>query len=397
MPTAPRAMRILMSCGEPSGDLYAGALVRELRAREPGIEIAGLGGDRFAEAGGQLLAHYRGLSATGLVEPLRVVPRALALIRQLTQAARAHRPDVFVPIDFPDVNFRIMAAMKHLGIPVAYYISPQLWAWRAWRMRAMRRDASRVIVIFPFEERLYRDAGVPVEFVGHPLVEMAEAAVAGRSRPELRHELGLDPERRTVALLPGSRRNEIERLVPVIAEAMPGLAARIEQVQFAVACAPHLADALFDPLKQAAAAVRRPLVFARDRTDAVLAAADVAVTASGTATVQGAIHGCPMVVIYKLSPLTYGLGKPFVRLDTYAMPNLIAGTRLVAELIQDGCTAPRIVDEAVALVEDATRRATVVDGLRVVRDRLALPGASARAAEAILAVARATTDGPADW
>ena len=155
-----------------------------------------------------------------------------------------------------------------------------------------------------------------------------------------------------MALLPGSRRNEIERLVPVIAEAMPGLAARIEHVQFAVACAPHLADPLFEPLKQAAAALRRPLVLARDRTDAVLAAADVAVTASGTATVQGAIHGCPMVVIYKLSPLTYRLGKPFVRLDTYAMPNLIAGTRLVAELIQDGCTAPRIVDEAVALVED---------------------------------------------
>jgi len=388
MPTAPRAMRVLMSCGEPSGDLYAGALVSQLRALEPGIEIAGLGGERFEQAGGQLLAHYRGLSATGLVEPLRVVPRALALIRQLTEAARAHRPDVFVPIDFPDVNFRIMAAMKRLGIPVAYYIGPQLWAWRAWRMRAMQRDASKVIVIFPFEEALYQEAGVPVEFVGHPLVEMAEAAVAGRARADLRRELGLVPDQPTVALLPGSRRNELERLVPVIAEALPGLAARLEHVQFVVACAPHVADGLFDPIRQAAAAVRRPLVLVRDRTDAVLAAADVAVTASGTATVQGAIHGCPMVVIYKLSPLTYRLGKPFVRLDTYAMPNLIAKKRLVAELIQDGCTAPRIVEEAVALVEDPARRAAVVAGLREVRDRLALPGASARAAEAILAVAR---------
>jgi len=257
----------------------------------------------------------------------------------------------------------------------------------------MQRDASKVIVIFPFEEALYRDAGVPVEFVGHPLVEMAEAAVAGRTRPMLRHELGLDPEKPTIALLPGSRRNELERLVPVIAEAMPGLAARLDQLQFVVACAPHVADALFEPITHAAATLRRPLALIRDRADAVLAAADAAVTASGTATVQGAIHGCPMVVIYKLSPLTYWLGKPFVRLDTYAMPNLIAGRRLVTELIQDGCTAPRIVEETVALMENHERRSTVVHGLREVRDRLALPGASARAAEAILAVARATRGG----
>jgi lipid-A-disaccharide synthase len=383
-------MRILMSCGEPSGDLYAGALVSELRAREPGVEIAGLGGDRFEQAGGRLLAHYRGLSATGLTEPLRVIPRALALIRSLTEAARTFKPDVFVPIDFPDVNFRLMAAMKTLGVPVAYYIAPQLWAWRPWRMRAMKRDASKVIVIFPFEEALYREAGVPVQFVGHPLVEMAEAAVAGRTREQLRHELGLDAALPTIALLPGSRRNELERLVPVIAGALPGLAARLEHPQFVVAGAPHLADALFAPLVEAAAPVRRPLVLVRDRTDAVLAAADVAITASGTATVQGAIHGCPMVVIYKLSPMTYRLGKPFVNVDTYAMANLIAGRRLVPELIQDGCTPARVVEETVALAEDQARRAAVVGGLREVRDRLAMPGASGRAADAVLAVARAS-------
>jgi lipid-A-disaccharide synthase len=383
-------MRILMSCGEPSGDLYAGALVSELRAREPGVEVAGLGGDRFAAAGGQLLAHYRGLSATGLTEPLRVVPRALALIRQITEAARQLKPDVFVPIDFPDVNFRLMAAMKRLGIPVAYYIGPQLWAWRAWRMRAMKRDVTKVIVIFPFEEAIYRDAGVPVEFVGHPLVEMAEAAVAGRSREQLRHDLGLDPSRPTVALLPGSRRNELERLVPVMADALSGIAARLEHVQFVVAAAPHLADGLFAPLLRAATPLHRRLTLARERTDDVLSAADVAITASGTATVQGAIHGCPMVVVYKLSPMTYRLGKPFVKVDTYAMANLIAGTRLVPELIQDECTPARVVEATVGLVEDRTRRAAVVAGLREVRNRLAMPGASGRAADAVLAVARRT-------
>jgi lipid-A-disaccharide synthase len=381
-------MRILMSCGEPSGDVYAGALVSELRAREPGVEIAGLGGDRFEQAGGRLLAHYRGLSATGLTEPLRVVPRALALIRQITEAARQFKPDVFVPIDFPDVNFRLMAAMKRLGIPVAYYIGPQLWAWRPWRMRAMKRDVTKVIVIFPFEEAIYRDAGVPVEFVGHPLVEMAEAAVAGRSRDQLRHELGLDPSRPTVALLPGSRRNELERLVPVMAAALPGISARIEHVQFVAAAAPHLADGLFAPLLRAATPLLRPLTLVHERTDAVLSAADVAITASGTATVQGAIHGCPMVVVYKLSPMTYRLGKPFVNVDTYAMANLIAGTRLVPELIQDQCTPARVVEETVGLVEDRTRRAAVIAGLHEVRNRLAMTGASGRAADAVLAVAR---------
>jgi len=337
-----------------------------------------------------LLAHYRGLSATGLVEPLRVVPRALALIRQLTQAARIERPDVFVAVDFPDVNFRVMAAMKRLGVPVVYYISPQLWAWRPWRIRPMQRDVTKVLVIFPFEEPIYRDAGVPVQFVGHPLVEMAEAAVAGRTKPALRQALGLDTALPTVALLPGSRRNEIERLAPVIAGSMPGLAARVEHVQFVVAAAPHLAETLFTPIKHAAGMVRRPLVVVREQADAVLAASDIAITASGTATVQAAIHGCPMVVIYKLSPFTYRLGKPFVRVNTYAMPNLIAGTRLVPELIQDDCTAEQIVGQAAALLHDQDRRAHVITGLRKVRDKLSMPGASGRAADAILEVARRT-------
>jgi lipid-A-disaccharide synthase len=254
----------------------------------------------------------------------------------------------------------------------------------------MKRDVTKVIVIFPFEEAIYRDAGVPVEFVGHPLVEMAEAAVAGRSREQLRHDLGLDPSHPTVALLPGSRRNELERLVPVMADALSGIAARLEHVQFVVAAAPHLADGLFAPLLRAATPLHRRLTLARERTDDVLSAADVAITASGTATVQGAIHGCPMVVVYKLSPMTYRLGKPFVKVDTYAMANLIAGTRLVPELIQDECTPARVVEAPVGLVEDRTRRAAVVAGLREVRNRLAMPGASGRAADAVLAVARRT-------
>jgi lipid-A-disaccharide synthase len=212
--------------------------------------------------------------------------------------------------------------------------------------------------------------------------------VAGRPREGLRAELGLDAARPTVALLPGSRRNELERLVPVMAGALPGLAARHGHVQFVVAGAPHLADALYAPLKDAAAPLQRPLVLVREQTDAVLAAADVAITASGTATVQAAIHGCPMVVVYKLSAMTYRIGKPFVKVDTYAMANLIAGARLVPELIQDECTPARIVHEAVALAAEPERRARVIAGLREVRNRLAMPGASGRAADSVLRTAK---------
>lgn len=381
-------MRIMVSCGEPSGDLYAGALTAALRERVPGADVFGLGGDRVEAAGGRLIGHYRGLSATGLLEPLRVVPRALGVLRRLLAAADATPPDVFVAVDFPDFNFRLLSPLARRGVPIVYYISPQLWAWRGGRMRTMQRLVDQVLVIFPFEEPIYRDAGLPVQFVGHPLVEMAEAAVAGQSREDVRVSAGLSPDAPTVALLPGSRRNELERLVPVLADALAPLASRIEHVQFLVAAAPHLPDELFEPLRQAAAPLRRPLALVRDATDSVLLASDVAVTASGTATVQCAIHGCPMVVVYRLSPLTYRLGKGLVKVDTYAMPNLIAGRRVVPELIQDACTPARIVEATVALLTDAPRRAQVREALRGVRDRLHVAGASGRAADAVIEVAR---------
>ena len=388
-------MRILICCGEPSGDLYAGALVGELRRQCPDVEIAGFGGDHLEAAGARLIAHYRGMSATGLTEALGVIPRFWSLLRRLEDEARAFAPDVFVPIDLPDFNFWVMAAMRRQRIPVAYYIGPQLWAWRAGRMRAMQRDAARVLVIFPFEADLYRRAGVPVEFVGHPLVDVSAPALADQSLGSQRVALGLAADGPTVALLPGSRRNEVERLAPVLAAAMTGIRARVPGVQFVVARAPHLADALFADLM----AVDRPPVLVPAQTDAVLAASDMAITASGTATVQCALHGLPMVVVYQVSPLTFRLGKalaPRDRLtrigegqsDLYAMPNLIAGRAIVPELIQQDCTPSRVAAEAVSLLTDTTRADAMRAALADVRARLGGPGATARAAAAVLAVAR---------
>ena len=371
------AVRVMISCGEPSGDLYAGALAAEIRRKEPAADIFGFGGPRLAAAGAHLIGDFQGVSVTGLTEALRVLPRSFAMLRVLGAAARDQRPDVFVAIDFPDFNFRLMRTVHRLGIPVVYYISPQLWAWRPGRMQTMKRFVDRVLVIFPFEETLYRQENVPVEFVGHPLVELARVR---QPRAALLKEQGLHPDAPTVALLPGSRRNELHRIIPGIAAALPLIASRVPGVQFIVAAAPNLPEALFAPLAV-------PIV--HERTDDVLAACDVVITASGTATVQAALHERPMVVVYKLSPLTYRLGKPFVHVDTYAMANLVAGKRIVPELIQDDFTPERVAEECVRLLTDERLRRSTEDELRRVRERLGGAGASARAAEAVLTVAHA--------
>jgi lipid-A-disaccharide synthase len=248
-------------------------------------------------------------------------------------------------------------------------------------MDTMKAYVDRVLVIFPFEEELYRHAGLSVQFVGHPLIDLAHA---GQERAGFLREIGLNPDAPTIALLPGSRRNEIERIVPVVARALPLIEARVPDVQFLVAGAPGITDAMFQPLVRAS---QRPVVLVRERADDVLAASDTVITASGTATIQCALHEKPMVVVYRVSPLTYRIGKPFVQVDTFAMPNLVAGRRVVPELIQDEFTPERTADEAVALLVDADRRAGTLKALREVRVRLGSPGASGRAADAVLEVA----------
>ena len=377
----------MISCGEPSGDLYAGALATEIFRLDPSAVITGFGGDRLQAAGASLVGNFSGLSVTGLLEVARVLPRTYATYRRLVNDAATVRPDVFVAIDFPDFNFALARALRKLGVPIVYYISPQLWAWRRGRMKTMRRIADRVLVIFPFEERIYREAGVPVQWVGHPLLDLAQApepraAFLGRS--------GLNPDRPVVALLPGSRRNELRAILPDLARAAVLIRDRIPDVQFIVARAPHLRDLDFEPLAiiDAANAAGDPrIAIVEGHADDVLAAADVALVASGTVTVQGALHECPMVVVYRLSALTYRLGKPFVHVDTYAMANLVAGRRVVPELIQDAFTPDAVAAEALRVLTDPAHAAHVRGELREVRGKLGTPGASRRAAEAVLEVA----------
>ena len=369
----------MLSCGEPSGDLYAGALVAELRARVPQVEVFGFGGERLKASGADLLGDVRGLTVTGLTESLRVVPKSLAMLRRLAAAAATRQPDVFVAIDFPDFNFHLIRRLHRQNIPIVYYISPQLWAWRPGRMKSMQRYVKKVLVIFPFEAPIYEAAGVPVEFVGHPLVDLIRAS---QPRETFLQELGLSPDAPTVALLPGSRPSEIRHIAPNLVKAMPLIRAEIRNVQFIVARAPGLDDALFACWQTGGAVV------VEMQTDNVLAAANVVITASGTATVQAALHERPMVVVYQVSPMSYRLGKGLLKVDTFAMPNLIAGHRIVPELIQDDFTPERVADEALHLLRDPSRYSTMRNELRSIRQQLGASGGSGRAAEAILGVAQ---------
>jgi lipid-A-disaccharide synthase len=372
--------RVLMSCGEASGDLYAGALTRELRRLDPDVHVVGFGGRQLAAAGGALIGDYRRFAVTGLVEALRVVPRSWWMLRTIVAEARRQRPDVFVAIDFPDFNFRLLEPLHEMGVPVVYYISPQLWAWRAGRIEAIRRYVSRMLVIFPFEVEVYERAGVPVEFVGHPLLDLAAASEPSE---RWRASRGLDASRPVLALLPGSRPNEVSRILPILAAAAPLIAEGVPGVQFLVARAPSLPDALFDDIRRAPG-----VTVVEGQADDVLAAADAVVTASGTATVQTAIHGKPMVIVYRLSGLTYAMARRFVKVSTYGMVNLIAGRTIVPELIQDDCTPARVAAEAVSLLTDRARAAAMRADVAAVRTRLGGAGASARAARAVLSVVR---------
>lgn len=371
---------MLLSCGEPSGDLYAGALTRELQALSPGIVVRGLGGPQFESAGGVLIDDYRGLTATGLTESIATLPKFRRTIQRLAEVAQADRPDALVVIDFPEFNLRLASRVKRLGIPIIYYISPQIWAWRAGRVNTIRKVVDRVLVIFPFEEAIYRDAHVPVEFVGHPLIDLAKPSATKES---FLQRLGLVLGAPTVAILPGSRHNEVSRIFPVLLSAAGLIQSRVPQAQFVVARAPLLDNQLF--AGAAPAGVSR-LAIVEGETDTALAAADVVLTASGTATVQTALHDVPMVVVYRLSPITYRLVRPLVKLDSIAMVNLIAGERIVPELLQNDFTPEAVAREAVSMLTDESRRQRIRTGLARVREKLGGPGASRRAAQAILNV-----------
>lgn len=370
--------RLLLSCGEPSGDLYAGELVRHLRPRLPELSAFGLGGDRLEAEGTRLLAHVRELAVVGLLEVLRHLRRVRGIFHDVLREVDERRPDLAVLVDYPDFNLRLARALRARGVPVVYYVSPQIWAWRRGRISTIRETVRHMIVIFPFEEALYRNAGVPVTFTGHPLVDLVQPA---RDPVGFLRSLGLDPARPVVAVLPGSRPQEVAHNLAPLAGGLARLRDRRPELQCAVAVAPGL-----DAAGIAGALSPVPATLVSGKTHELVGAATCGIVASGTATVEAALLGTPMVVVYRLSPLTYALGRPFVRVPHYAMANLIAGRRVVTELIQSAFTPEAVASETLALLDDPERRAEVRRGLGVIRERLGPPGASERAAALVAAL-----------
>ncbi len=373
--------RLLLVAGEASGDLHGAHLVRALRERDPTLQIAAVGGEALRGEGARIIFDANRLAGMGLTElagNLTNIWRAYARVKKFL---RAERPDLLVLIDFPDFNMRIARVAKRLGVRVLYYISPQVWAWRRRRIAAIVRLVDRVAVVFPFETLLYEKAGVPVDFVGHPLLDVAHAS---RSREETLAGLGLDPSKRTIALLPGSRRREVAYHLPVMLEAAAALSRELPLQFILVRASTVDRDSLTPGLARAAVNVSLSDGDAYN----VLQAADLAWTASGTATLETALMLCPMIIVYRLAPLTYALARRLVRVDHVGMANIIAGEKIVPELIQEEMTAAAIAAESRAILGDRERRERMIAKLAAVRARLGAPGAAGRTADIAVSMMR---------
>lgn len=372
-----RPMELMIAAGEASGDLHAARLVSALRERHPDWRFFGCGGDRLEQAGCELLVHARELAVVGLFEVVRHLPGIYGRFRKLKQAMAVRRPAAVILVDFPDFNLRLARAAFRTGVPAIYFISPQLWAWRTGRVELIRRYIRRMICIFPFEREFYAQHGLDVDYVGHPLVDTVHPRF---SREEFFRQHGLDPEVPLVALLPGSRHREIDFHLNTMLEAAQILRSR-RPVQFVLPVAGTLN---MDEIRARVPDDLRPSVhvIAGDSYDAA-AHARCAVVSSGTATVETALLGTPMVVIYRLSDWTYRLGRRWVKTPFYAMVNLILGEAAVPELIQDEFHPAAIVDWAGRLLDDTVERDAQVVQLLQVRQRLGAPGAIQRAALAV--------------
>jgi lipid-A-disaccharide synthase len=371
---------VLVSAGDASGDLHAAAFVRALRTRVPDLRVVGIGGVEMEKAGVELLVHQRELAVGGLVEVLSSVRRVLAAWRRLRDALTEDRPELVVLVDSPDLNLPFARRVQRERIPTLYYVSPQVWAWRRWRIRKIARRVDRLAVIFPFEREIYAHTGLPVDFVGHPLVERMCEFAALHDRATARAELDLDPDRPLVLLLPGSRHNELRHGFDLKLESARVLHARRPEVAFAVAVAPTLER---EEVELRIAAARLPADLRLDviqgRTYEAVRAADVALAKPGTITVEVALLDRPMVVAARVHPLSAMLARRLVKVPSFTMPNLIAGAPVIPEFLQEAARPERIALALEILLAGPAREIQLARLARV-RRRLGEGGAAARAA-----------------
>lgn len=374
---------LMLVAGEASGDKHAAHLVSALRVLQPETPFTffGAGGDEMRVAGVETLVDVRELAIMGALEIAAALPKFLRVFRQLREVANARQPAAVVLVDWPEFNLRLAKKLRRDGHRVFYYISPQVWAWRSYRVRQIKRDVERMLVILPFEKAFYEQHGVQVDYVGHPLLDSVHVS---KSRAEFCQQYGLDATRSLVALLPGSRRKEVSYILPPMLEAVRAASQAQPDWQFALALAPTIARPQVESLLPSLPNLR---LIENDTYNAV-AAADLAVVASGTATLETAIIGTPLIVCYRASELNWRLFTPFIKVPHVGMPNLIAGREIAPELLQHHLTGTRLQQELQAFLSNPARLAQARAALAEVKTKLGAAQASERAAQVLLEALR---------
>jgi len=370
--------RIMIVAGEASGDIYGADLALEALKLDPELHFFGIGGARMREAGVETLVDSAEMAVVGLVEVLKHFDVIASAFLKLKKILLNNPPELLILIDYPGFNLRLAKVARKAGVKVLYYISPQIWAWRQGRVRKIARLVDHMAVILPFEAPFYEKAGVPVSFVGHPMAKMVDV---NKTRDEAAAAIGLDPKRKVVGLFPGSRRNEIEKLLPVIIEAAVQLRERFPDIQFLLPLASTLSDGDILPQLQA---VNLDVTITRERIHDVIRACDAVISVSGTVTLEIALVGTPMVIIYKLSPLTYQLAKRLVKVDNIGLCNIVAGKTVVQELIQDDANRDKIADEIGKILADDSYKNIIKQNLAEIRAKLGAGEASRNVAQLAL-------------
>lgn len=384
-PPSARPLRIVLVAGEPSGDLHASNLARALLAERPDAVLEGVGGPRMAAAGVRVSCDLVSDPVMGVWPVVRRAPAFFRLYRDLLGRLDRDPPEVVVGIDYPGLNLRLAAACRRRGVPFVLYVAPQVWAWAPWRTRQLARRVSRVLPILPFEQPIFERAGAAASYVGHPLFEhLAARGTDAAYRASLRE--GLGPDGALVALLPGSRRSEVRTNLPLLADAARRAAAAHRGLRFVVPLASERLRWAVSAEELLGAGLELA-VAPPERSDDAMAAADAAISVSGTATLHLAHHGVPAVVVYRASAAGRALARLLVVSPWIALPNLVAGADVLPEFVASADDGQQVASALVDLLPGGTRRAAALEGLRVVRERLSTPGTATRAARWVLAEA----------
>lgn len=366
---------IMIVAGEASGDMHGANLVREMLNLDPMLNFYGIGGTRLQKEGVELLANASDMAVVGLTEVVSKLGSILKIMKMMKRSLDERRPDLVILIDYPDFNLSLAKAAQKRGIKVFYYISPQVWAWRKSRIGQIKKTVSKMAVILPFEVETYRERGFEVNYVGHPLLDMVKL---NYSKQESRKKFGLSEEKITIGILPGSRTSEVRMLMPELLRAAQILKREMPDLQFVLPLADTLEEA---SVTEIISGFNVDVKVVSGHTYDVISCADLALVASGTATLETALLGVPMIIVYKISLLSYFIGRVFVHVKNIGLVNIIAGKTIAPELIQGDARGMRIAAEALSILNNGERRQKMIKELESIRARLGEPGAARRAAQ----------------